>query len=206
MAGNPNVGKSTLFNAVTGLNQHTGNWPGKTVTSAEGLCRHGGKAYRLVDLPGTYSLLAHSAEEEVARNFLCFSRPEAVCIVCDATCLERNLNLVLRPWRSPRGGHLPEPDGRSQKAETAHRARPDGGAAGGAGDGLYRPAEKHPGAAFLAAGAGNRRRRKQTVLYAAVPGGNRKGAGPGVPGAAKKDCLGLAPGGWRCGCWRATPR
>ena len=72
MAGNPNVGKSTLFNAVTGLNQHTGNWPGKTVASAEGLCRHGGKAYRLVDLPGTYSLLAHSAEEEVARNFLCF--------------------------------------------------------------------------------------------------------------------------------------
>lgn len=96
MAGNPNVGKSTLFNAVTGLNQHTGNWPGKTVASAEGLCRHGGKAYRLVDLPGTYSLLAHSAEEEVARNFLCFSRPEAVCIVCDATCLERNLNLVLQ--------------------------------------------------------------------------------------------------------------
>ena len=96
LAGNPNVGKSTLFNAVTGLNQHTGNWPGKTVASAEGLCRHGGKAYRLVDLPGTYSLLAHSAEEEVARNFLCFSRPEAVCIVCDATCLERNLNLVLQ--------------------------------------------------------------------------------------------------------------
>ena len=96
MAGNPNVGKSTLFNAVTGLNQHTGNWPGKTVASAEGLCRHGGKAYRLVDLPGTYSLLAHSAEEEVARNFLCFSRPEAVCIVCDATCLERNLILVLQ--------------------------------------------------------------------------------------------------------------
>ena len=95
----------------------------------------------------------------------------------------------------PAGGHLPEPDGRSQKAETAHRARPAGGAAGGAGDGLHRPAEKHPGAAFLPAGAGNRRRRKQTVLYAAVPGGNRKGAGPGVPGAAKKGLPGACPPG-----------
>ena len=96
LAGNPNVGKSTVFNALTGMNQHTGNWPGKTVTSAEGVCTCGGRQYRLVDLPGTYSLMAHSAEEEVARNFLCFSAPDAVCVVCDATCLERNLNLVLQ--------------------------------------------------------------------------------------------------------------
>ena len=96
LAGNPNVGKSTVFNALTGMNQHTGNWPGKTVTSAEGVCSCGGRQYRLVDLPGTYSLMAHSAEEEVARNFLCFSAPDAVCVVCDATCLERNLNLVLQ--------------------------------------------------------------------------------------------------------------
>ena len=96
LAGNPNVGKSTVFNALTGINQHTGNWPGKTVTSAEGVCSCGGRQYRLVDLPGTYSLMAHSAEEEVARNFLCFSAPDAVCVVCDATCLERNLNLVLQ--------------------------------------------------------------------------------------------------------------
>jgi len=96
LAGNPNVGKSTLFNALTGLHQHTGNWPGKTVASAEGLCRLGSKPFRLVDIPGTYSLMAHSQEEEVARNYLLFEKPDAVIIVCDATCLERNLNLVLQ--------------------------------------------------------------------------------------------------------------
>ena len=96
LAGNPNVGKSTLFNALTGMNQHTGNWPGKTVTNAQGRCQKGGQGYVLVDLPGTYSLMAHSAEEEVARNFICFGSPDAVAVVCDATCLERNLNLVLQ--------------------------------------------------------------------------------------------------------------
>ena len=96
LAGNPNVGKSTLFNALTGLNQHTGNWPGKTVTNAQGRCQKGGQGYVLVDLPGTYSLMAHSAEEEVARNFICFGESDAVAVVCDATCLERNLNLVLQ--------------------------------------------------------------------------------------------------------------
>ncbi len=96
LAGNPNVGKSTVFNALTGLNQHTGNWPGKTVSNAQGRCVHKGKSYVLVDLPGTYSLLAHSAEEIVARDFLCFGGADAVLVVCDATCLERNLNLVLQ--------------------------------------------------------------------------------------------------------------
>ena len=72
LAGNPNVGKSTVFNALTGLNQPTGNWPGKTVTNAQGICAAGEKHYVLVDVPGTYSLLAHSADEEVARNFICF--------------------------------------------------------------------------------------------------------------------------------------
>ena len=96
LAGNPNVGKSTVFNALTGLNQHTGNWPGKTVASAQGVCTHGGESIVLVDIPGTYSLMAHSAEEEVARDFLCFGAPDAVMVVCDATCLERNLNLVLQ--------------------------------------------------------------------------------------------------------------
>ena len=96
LAGNPNVGKSTVFNALTGLNQHTGNWPGKTVASAQGRCATRENAYILVDIPGTYSLMAHSAEEEVARNFICFGGADAVVVVCDATCLARNLNLVLQ--------------------------------------------------------------------------------------------------------------
>ena len=94
--GGKNVGKSTLFNALTGMHQHTGNWPGKTVANAQGICQSKNHSYILVDLPGTYSLLAHSTEEEIARNYLCFSQPDAVVIVCDATCLERNLNLVLQ--------------------------------------------------------------------------------------------------------------
>ncbi len=96
LAGNPNVGKSTVFNSLTGMRQHTGNWPGKTVASAQGNCRSEKHDYILVDIPGTYSLMAHSPEEEIARDFLCFSSPDAVIVVCDATCLERNLNLVLQ--------------------------------------------------------------------------------------------------------------
>ncbi|MBQ1231080.1 MAG: ferrous iron transport protein B [Clostridia bacterium] len=96
LAGNPNVGKSTLFNNLTGMNQHTGNWPGKTVTNAQGYCKKDGQNFVFVDIPGTYSLMAHSAEEEVARNFICFGNPDAVIVVCDATCLERNINLVLQ--------------------------------------------------------------------------------------------------------------
>ena len=96
IAGNPNVGKSTVFNALTGLNQHTGNWTGKTVSNAQGYHATKRHSYVLVDIPGTYSLMAHSAEEEVARNFICFGGAEAVVVVCDATCLERNFNLVLQ--------------------------------------------------------------------------------------------------------------
>lgn len=96
IAGNPNVGKSTVFNNLTGMRQHTGNWPGKTVANAQGCCRTESSSYVLVDIPGTYSLMAHSAEEEVARNFICFEEPDAVIVVCDACCLERNMNLVLQ--------------------------------------------------------------------------------------------------------------
>ena len=96
LAGNPNVGKSTVFNALTGLKQHTGNWPGKTVSNASGLYTYKNKTYEIYDLPGTYSLIAHSQEEEVARDFICFGKPEVTVIVCDAVCLERNLNLVLQ--------------------------------------------------------------------------------------------------------------
>ena len=95
-AGNPNVGKSTLFNALTGLNQHTGNWAGKTVTNAWGTYLYKDKRFLLVDLPGTYSLLSSSPEEEIARDFICFGKADALVIVTDATCLERNLNLVLQ--------------------------------------------------------------------------------------------------------------
>lgn len=96
LAGNPNTGKSTVFNSLTGLNQHTGNWPGKTVTNAQGKYKYNNKKYVLVDLPGTYSLLANSVEEQVARDFVCFGNPNATVVVTDATCLERNLNLVLQ--------------------------------------------------------------------------------------------------------------
>ena len=96
IAGNPNVGKSTVFNGLTGLHQHTGNWPGKTVSIAQGTCKGDECSYVLVDVPGTYSLLAHSAEEEVARNFICFGNIDAAVVVCDATCLERSLNLALQ--------------------------------------------------------------------------------------------------------------
>ncbi|TCL35016.1 ferrous iron transport protein B [Anaerospora hongkongensis] len=96
LAGNPNVGKSTVFNTLTGLHQHTGNWPGKTVDNAQGTFTHANQSFLMVDLPGTYSLLAHTAEEQIARDFICFGQPDAALVVVDATCLERNLNLALQ--------------------------------------------------------------------------------------------------------------
>jgi Fe2+ transport system protein B len=96
LAGNPNTGKSTVFNALTGLRQHTGNWPGKTVGRAEGGFVYADHRYKLVDLPGTYSLLSTSVDEEIARDFMLFGRPDVTVIVVDATRLERNLNLVLQ--------------------------------------------------------------------------------------------------------------
>ena len=96
LAGNPNTGKSTIFNGLTGLKQHTGNWPGKTVTQAQGYYDYLGQEYTVIDLPGTYSLLASSIEEEIARDFICFAKPDVTVVIADATNLERNLNLVLQ--------------------------------------------------------------------------------------------------------------
>lgn len=96
LAGNPNVGKSTVFNALTGLKQHTGNWTGKTVSTACGEYRKGGRSYIIADLPGTYSLFAHSTEEEAAKDFILSDKADACIVVCDASCLERSLNLVLQ--------------------------------------------------------------------------------------------------------------
>ena len=96
LAGNPNVGKSTVFNALTGLRQHTGNWPGKTVTAARGMCRLGEEVFQIIDTPGAYSLRARSAEEEAAMEAVCFGGADAVIVVCDAACLERNLNLLFQ--------------------------------------------------------------------------------------------------------------
>lgn len=96
LAGNPNTGKSTVFNSLTGLKQHTGNWPGKTVSRAEGAFIYADKRYKVVDLPGTYSLLSTSTDEEIARDFILFGQPDVTVIVVDATRLERNLNLVLQ--------------------------------------------------------------------------------------------------------------
>lgn len=96
LAGNPNVGKSTIFNSITGMHQHTGNWPGKTVANATGKTQYKDTEMLWVDIPGTYSIMSNSEEEEIARDYICFGNPDATVVVVDATCLERNLNLVFQ--------------------------------------------------------------------------------------------------------------
>ncbi len=125
LAGNPNVGKSTvLSNALTGLRQHTGNWPGKTVAAARGDLTYGGEHFTLVDLPGTYSLFPNSAEEEIARDYLCSGEAEAVLILADATCLERSLNLVLQTLEAADIPAVVCVNLLDEAAKKGHRARP----------------------------------------------------------------------------------
>ena len=145
LAGNPNVGKTTVFNSLTGMRQHTGNWPGKTVDCALGRYTRGEQEYLLVDLPGTYSLMAHSAEEEAARDFLCFGGADGAVVVCDATCLERNLNLALQTLElMPRAvvcvNLLDEAEGKGIRVDLEELSRrlgvPVVGTAAGRGKGL----------------------------------------------------------------------
>ena len=96
LAGNPNVGKSTIFNSLTGMHQHTGNWPGKTVANAVGEAIIHDKEFLFVDIPGTYSLMSHSEEEEIARDYICSGKSDVTVVVVDSTCLERNLNLAFQ--------------------------------------------------------------------------------------------------------------
>ena len=96
LSGNPNVGKSTIFNSLTGMHQHTGNWTGKTVANATGKSIIKDKEFTFVDIPGTYSIMSNSEEEEIARDYICFGKPDVTVIVVDSTCLERNLNLVFQ--------------------------------------------------------------------------------------------------------------
>lgn len=96
LAGNPNTGKSTLFNLLTGLRQHTGNWPGKTVSQSKGYFDHLQTSYEIIDLPGTYSLFSNSLDEEIARNYIAFEKPDITIVVLDSTSLERNLNIALQ--------------------------------------------------------------------------------------------------------------
>lgn len=168
LAGNPNVGKSTVFNAFTGMKQHTGNWPGKTVERAEGSSRLGETQIHWVDLPGCYSLLAHSEEEEVARDFICFDRPDAVIVICDATCLERNLNLALQVMETTKQvvvcvNLLDEARKKKiqvdLKALSAQLGVPVAGAAARSAQGLQEIPEA------LERLADNERERKEAVLY-----------------------------------------
>ena len=184
MAGNPNVGKSTVFNALTGLHQHTGNWAGKTVTNARGYWAAAG--YELVDLPGTYSLLARSAEEAAARQFLCFAHTDAVVVVCDATCLERNLNLALQIMELPVRvvlcvNLMDEAARKGIRLDLPALAA----AAGGAGGGGRGAAEADAGRAGGGAGAGG------GVAARAPPGGLPGGSGGGCrrAGAFRRSLL-----------------
>ena len=96
LAGNPNVGKSTIFNSLTGMHQHTGNWPGKTVANATGKMEYKDSIFKIVDIPGTYSIMSNSEEEEIARDYICFGNPDVTIIVLDATCMEKNINLLFQ--------------------------------------------------------------------------------------------------------------
>ena len=206
LAGNPNVGKSTVFNALTGLRQHTGNWPGKTVARAEGGFEYADRRYKIVDLPGTYSLLSTSLDEEIARNFILFGRPDVTVVVVDATRLERNLNLVLQVLeitdRAVVCLNLVDEARRLKLNVDERRLARDLGVP-------VVPTVGPPGRGAAAPPPDDRRGGdRQDRLPAAAPperAGGAQGRGgradradsPGVPRAAERAVGGAAPVGWR---------
>ena len=205
LAGNPNVGKSTVFNALTGLRQHTGNWPGKTAAAARGDLTYGGEHFTLVDLPGTYSLFPNSAEEEIARDYLCSGEAESVLILADATCLERSLNLVLQTREAadvPAVVCVNLLDEAAKKgivldlpALSRALGVPVVGTAASCGEGL-----DELRAALAAAVREKPRRRETAVEYPrAVERAVR------VLEPALRRSRGSRADSTRCGCWRTTP-
>ena len=207
LAGNPNTGKSTVFNALTGLRQHVGNWSGKTVARAEGGFTYGGARYRIVDLPGTYSLLSTSADEDVARDALLFGRPDVVVVVVDATRLERNLPLVLQ-IRQITGrvvvalNLVDEARRHGLTVDARHLTRELGVPV------VPMAARRNEGIpdllAAIAQVAGTRGRAGAPAPRAPGPGAGGGGGRPRRPGRRRSSPACPTPAGWPCACSRAT--
>ncbi len=209
LAGNPNTGKSTVFNALTGLRQHTGNWPGKTVARAEGGYLYGDKRYKLVDLPGTYSLLSTSTDEEIARDFILFGQPTVTVVVVDATRLERNLNLALQVLEiTDQRRHRPQPDRRGGTARLADRRASAWCVTSACRSCRWSPRKGVGVPELLQAVSevadGQVRRPSRTASSSATHRWSRRSAN-WSPGSRRVSPACPTRAGWRCACSTATP-